>query len=128
MEIEDDEGDSLHFDILNTKYDISTTCVIVDEVSNQPGPSRRSETVLDPSLLLFPKVPERFTLEPTSSLSSTEEMYVKPGIRFFKKFQKGVSDVKNSHIFNWIKKSKKSECQEQQIQKWRGMTLSQAVY
>jgi len=112
MEVEDDKEDILHFDIRNIKSDISTTCVIVDEVSNQPGPSRRNDTVLDPSKLFFPKVPDRFTLEPTSSLSSTEEMYVKPGICFIKKFQKGVSDVKNSHMFNWIKKSKKSECQE----------------
>jgi len=114
VEIEEDEEDILHFDISNTKSDIPTDCVSLplDEVNNQPGPSTRSNTVPDPIKLSFPNRPERFILEQTSSLSSDEELYVKPGVRFIKKFQKGVSDVKNSFSFNWIKKSKKSERQE----------------
>jgi len=112
METEDDEEDTFHFDTLNARSDIPTTCVLVDEINNQPGSSRRRCTIPDPSKLTFPKLPERFTLEQTSSISSNEELYVNPGTRFIKKFQKGVSEVKNSHIFNWIKKSKKPDWQE----------------
>jgi len=112
MEIEDDEEDTSNFDILNARSDIQRTCVLMNEVNNQPGPSRRSDIILDPIKLTFPKLPERYTLEQTSGLSSDEELYVNPGTRFIKKFQQCVSDVKNSHIFNWINKSKKPEGQE----------------